>query len=535
MKIEPVYDAVIAGAGHNGLIAACYLAMGGLRVLVLEKRAVIGGATHSEAVFPGIDARLSVYSYLVSLLPQKILTDLGIRFETLQRVIASYTPVERGGQHQGLLISNVSEAATRESFRALTGSDAEYERYREMEALIAAFARRIWPTYLEPLRSREAMRAMLRAPEERKAWDYLVERPLSALIEDHLQDDAVRGMVFTDAKIGVLTWSDDPSLLQNRTFLYHVTGQGTGIWRVPRGGMGALVDALHEKALSLGVHIQTSAEVVRVEHSPGGSGVYFRLGDQEAAVKARWVLFNTSSDVVNRCLPGAFAEEQVEGSVLKMNMVLRRLPAVKGRRVSAREAFAGTLHIDEGYEQMRVSYQNALGAPPAGGFAGAAVPGEMYCHSLTDPSILSPELQAQGFHTLTLFGLDVPYHWFTGDNESVKAALAGRYLDALNCYLEEDVRDCLAFDANGRPCLDVKSPLDLERDLSLPRGNIFHGSLTWPFSENEDETGAWGVETNYKNVLICGSSARRGGAVSGIPGHNAAMKVLSAGGNDHLT
>ena len=109
----------------------------------------------------------------------------------------------------------------------------------------------------------------------------------------------------------------------------------------------------------------------------------------------------------------------------------------------------------------------------------------------------------------------------------MKTELTGKFVAAINDFIEGDLADCLALDAHGNPCLEAKSPLDLEASLGLPKGNIFHGNLTWPFAERDEEAGTWGVETKYENVLICGSSARRGGAVSGIPGHNAAMQVLS--------
>ena len=517
-----IYDAVIVGAGHNGLIAACYLARAGLRVLILEKNESIGGATASKHTFAGIDARVSVYSYLISLLPAKILDDLGIRLEIRRRAIASYTPLLKNGSPKGLLISNVSEETTRQSFYELTGDDREFLRYKELQAKLAIFAQKVWPTLLAPLESKQAMRAQFRTRQEREIWDYLVEKPLSALIENHLSDDTVRGVVFTDAKIGVPTYPDDPTLLQNKTFLYHIIGQGTGEWRVPVGGMGALVDALREKALAAGVAIQTSAEVVKVEHGLPDSGVVFIQGEQEVSVSARFVLFNTSSDIANRCLPGVFHEEQIPGSVYKINMMLKKLPRLKDARVSTADAFTGTFHLYEGYEYMQAAYQDARN-----GRRKERISGEMYCHSLTDPSILSKDLQEQGYQTLTLFGLDVPYDWFLKDNTGVKTELTGKFVAAINDFIEGDLADCLALDANGNPCLEAKSPLDLEASLGLPKGNIFHGNLTWPFAERDDEAGTWGVETKYENVLICGSSARRGGAVSGIPGHNAAMQVLS--------
>ena len=522
MNKPTVYDAVIVGAGHNGLVAACYLARAGLRVLVLEKNETVGGATSSQYTFAGLEARLSVYSYLISLLPGKILKDLDISLEIRSRAVASYTPAERGGQPRGLLISNRSERVTRQSFRDWTGDEREYEGYRKLQERLALFARKVWPTLLAPLPSKAALRAQFRTPEETKVWDYLVEQPLAALIEDHLSDDLVRGLVFTDAKIGVPTYPEDPSLLQNRTFIYHIIGQGTGEWRVPVGGMGALVDALHDRALAAGATLETSAEVVQVEHGLPTSEVSYLQNGQMQTVGARFVLFNVASDIANRCLPGAYAETQVPGSVYKINMMLKTLPQLKDSRISPVEAFSGTFHIYEGYEHLRAAYQNAQ----AGRF-NDPVSGEMYCHSLTDPSILSPELQRQGYQTLTLFGLDVPYDWFRRDNAGMKARLTGAYLEAINDFIQGDIRDCLARDADGNLCVEAKSPLDLESGLGLPRGNIFHGNLTWPFAENEDDAGTWGVETNYENVLICGSSAKRGGAVSGIPGHNAAMAVLN--------
>lgn len=521
MKSESFYDAVVVGAGHNGLIAACYLAQAGLRVLMLEKNDTIGGATASKNIFPGMDARISVYSYLISLLPKKILSDLGLRFEMRQRAIASYTPVEKGGKTRGLLISNVSEEVTRQSFIEFCGDDREYLRYKNFAAQVGIFAQKIWPTLLAPLLSRDALQKRFQTAAERRIWEYLIEKPLSHLIEEHLSDDSLRGAVFTDAKIGVPTFPEDPSLLQNRTFIYHILGQGTGAWNVPVGGMGALVDLLKGKAQALGVVIKTSVEVLKVDPSIPTSEVLFLEGEKDTRVNAHFVLFNTSSDIVNRCLPGAYAEKQVDGSVFKINMLLKKLPTLKDPRVSAWDAFTGTLHINEGYENMKTSYQNAVR-----GLRMDLMPGEMYCHSLTDPSILSKALQEKGYQTLTLFGLDMPYPWFEKDNARVKAEITQKYLHALDAYIEGDFLECLARDAQGNLCIEVKSPLDLEASLGLPRGNIFHGNLTWPFAENEEEVGTWGVETKYANVFVCGSSARRGGAVSGIPGHNAAMKIL---------
>src|SRR5262249_18564973 len=151
MSIKPKYDVVILGAGHNGLVAAAYLARAGLSVLLLEKNDYIGGATTSKQLFPDYDARLSRYSYLVSLLPDKIIQDLGLNLELRSRATASFTPYQRDGAHRGLLLSNLSEAVSRASLCELTGNDLEFEQLKRFYALARIFADQVWDTMLRPL------------------------------------------------------------------------------------------------------------------------------------------------------------------------------------------------------------------------------------------------------------------------------------------------------------------------------------------------------------------------------------------------
>jgi phytoene dehydrogenase-like protein len=138
-------------------------------------------------------------------------------------------------------------------------------------------------------------------------------------------------------------------------------------------------------------------------------------------------------------------------------------------------------------------------------------------------------------HTLTLFGLHAPARLFAADPEGAKEALLRATLAQLDEVLAEPLADCLALDADGRPCLEAKSPLDLEREVGLPGGHIFHRDLSWPYAEDASDdaagdvtgaTGRWGVGTGCANVYLCGAGAVRGGGVSGVPGHNAAMAVL---------
>ncbi|WP_333768142.1 phytoene desaturase family protein [Streptomyces sp. IBSBF 2435] len=507
------YDAVVVGGGHNGLVAAAYLARAGRRVLVVERLGAVGGAAVSSRAFNGLDARLSRYSYLVSLLPRKIVDDLGLDFAVRRRRISSYTPY--GGT--GLLVDAQDAARTRAGFARLTGGDREYEAWERFYAMTRRVAEAVFPTLTGPLPSRAELERRVGDPD---TWSALFERPLGEAVEAAFTDDTVRGIVLTDALIGTFTHAHDPSLRQNRCFLYHVIGGGTGDWDVPVGGMGAFTDALAAAARAAGAEIVTGTEVTAIEADGVRAALTFADG---RTVEARDVLVNASPYTLAGLLGEQRPVPAPEGAQLKVNMLLRRLPRLRDTSVDPREAFAGTFHIAEGYSALQTAYEQA-----AAGRVPDAPPSEIYCHSLTDPSILSPELAGQGTHTLTLFGLHAPARLFAADPAGTKDALLRATLAQLDAVLAEPLADCLALDADGRPCIEAKSPLDLEREVGLPGGHIFHRDLSWPYAEEgaADAMGRWGVGTPYANVYVCGAGAVRGGGVSGVPGHNAAMAVL---------
>src|SRR3954466_11401128 len=170
-KIKSRYDVVILGAGHNGLVAASYLGRAGLSVLLLEKNDYIGGATTSQKVFPDYDARLSRYSYLVSLFPEKIIRDLGLKLELRRRTTGSFTPFLKDGQQGGLLLSNVSEETSERSMFELTGNRNEYEQLKKFYQLSRVFAEQSWDSMLEPLLSKEEFKRRFQEDDiSRAAW-----------------------------------------------------------------------------------------------------------------------------------------------------------------------------------------------------------------------------------------------------------------------------------------------------------------------------------------------------------------------------
>lgn len=325
----------------------------------------------------------------------------------------------------------------------------------------------------------------------------------------------------TDALIGTFARLGDPALAQNRCFLYHVIGDQTGAWKVPVGGMGALSTALERAARAAGAEIRTSAEVTGID--PDGE-VRAREADVEYAVGAEYILANMSPATLARLL-GDAAADLPEGAQLKINMVLSRLPRLRDRGVSPRDAFTGTFHVNEGYAALDAAYAQA-----AAGHIPVLPPCEAYCHSLTDDSILSPQLAASGAHTMTVFGLHMPARLFRADPDAARDEALRATLRSIDAVLAEPLEECLLRDGDGRPCLEVKTPVDLEAEAGLPGGHIFHDDLSWPWADDPADVGRWGVETAHPRLLVCGAGARRGGGVSAIGGHNAAMAILRGPG-----
>ena len=461
----------------------------------------------------------------MSLLPARITDDLGAAVRLARRPYSSYTPDPATAGRTGLLV----------------GPDCTFDAIgaHDDERAFAAFYRRcrlvterLWPTLLEPLRTREQARREVvdgGDPEAAAAWRAMVDRPIGDAIADAIGNDLVRGVVATDALIGTFARLDDPSLQQNVCFLYHLLGGGTGEWHVPVGGMGAVSAALAAAAVAQWSRNRHRRRGLRSRSERRGALPPSTTTSTWCAADSCWPASH------RRCWPACWASRRrhrLHGAQVKVNMVLRRLPRLRDDSVTPEQAFGGTLHVNETWTQLDAAYSRA-----AAGALPDPLPCEIYCHSLTDPTILSPALRASGAATLTVFGLHTPHSLF-GDDEPalVRAALTDAVLNSLNCVLAEPIQEVLMNDANGLRCIETTTTLDLEHALGMTGGNIFHGALRWPFADDDDplDTAArrWGVATAHERILLCGSGARRGGAVSGIGGHNAAMAVLAAASSD---
>jgi phytoene dehydrogenase-like protein len=504
----------VVGGGHNGLVAAAYLARAGRRVQVLERLDHVGGAAVSAHAFDGVDARLSRYSYLVSLLPRRIIDELGARVRLVRRRYSSYTPDPSTAGRTGLLIGPQSTFAAIGAGDDEAGVDEFYRRCRVVTS-------RLWPTLTQPLRTRDEAR---RHVADDEAWRFMVDEPIGHAITAAVSNDVVRGVLATDALIGTFARTDDPSLAPNICFMYHLLGGGTGDWDVPVGGMGAVSGALAAAAAGHGAEIVTGAEVLAID--PDGEVRYRRDGD-EHTVHADHVLANVTPVVLARLL-GEPEPALAPGAQIKVNLMLRRLPRLRDDSVTPEQAFGGTFHINETYSQLDTAYIRA-----DHGLVPEPLPCEIYCHSLTDPSILSDRLRESGAQTLTVFGLHTPHKLVANaEPDRMRDTLTSAALNSLNSVLAEPIQDVLMEDSAGRLCIEAKTTWDLEQSLGMTAGNIFHGALQWPFASDDEplETPAqrWGVATAHDRIMLCGSGSRRGGAVSGIGGHNAAMAVLES-------
>jgi len=361
------------------------------------------------------------------------------------------------------------------------------------------------------------------------AWRALFEQPLSLTLEQSFDSDLVRGIVLTDGLIGTFARADEPSLRQNRCLLYHVIGNGTGDWDVPVGGMGAITASLADVAAAGGAELVCGAEVLAAD--PAGE-VRYRRGDAEHRVHGDHLLANISPDTLAGLLGepvdellGELAGDRPEGAQLKVNMVLSRLPRLRDTSVDPKAAFAGTFHVNEGYRQLADAYAEA-----AAGRIPALPPCEIYCHSLTDPSIVGAGERAAGAQTLTLFGLHLPARLFAGRNDAARAEALAATLASLDSALAEPIEDCLLRDANGKPCVEAKTRSTWSASSACRPGTSSTGTCPGPTppTPSGSVAGGWRPGTTACCSAALAPRAAAGSAASGAQRRDGGTRPLSA-------
>jgi phytoene dehydrogenase-like protein len=488
--VATAYDVTVVGGGHHGLVAAAYLARAGLSVLILERRDRVGGAIASIDTFPGHPVSVSRYAALGAPLPVQLAADLDLDVPLRSQARQPDPPAD-------------AEAWT--SF----GDD--------LDALLAALA----PTLLQPLPTERMVRDQVPA----EVWDDLVVQPLGGALERRFQDDAVRGLLAGDALGAGLSSLHDPALTQNRSFLYRSLGRLADQWQVPEGGPAALGDALTRAATKAGAEIVTGAGVSAIRGSDDEAEVTWHRGGESGTVRSRHVLGDVAPWVL-RILMGEGEDPDTKpvGSSLFVNLLLDRLPAV-GSGIDPRVAFASTTYVCTEPARLEEAYATAVDAQLP-----ILLPLRVECPSLTDAAVLhdAPE----GHHVLAVVASHVPASLFDRDHEARKAEAVDRALETLNQHLAEPITDCLTRDPSGQPCIAATTPQETEVELAMPGGHLSHGDLDWPWAPNrarlETPAQQWGVQTDLGSVLVCGAGARRGGALCGVAGHNAAQAVLAS-------
>ena len=268
-------------------------------------------------------ARVSKYSYLVSLLPPAIARDLAIDVPLARRRVASYTP-DPADPRRALVIPSNDEQSLAANIENFTGSAKEAAAWQRFYARTTAMAEVMFPSLTKPLVSREDMKARIDAAD----WSDFVERPLGEVLEHTFEDDVIRGLVFTDGLIGTFADAHEDSLHQNICFLYHVIGQGTGQWDVPVGGMGAITAQLADRVRSAGGVVRTGVEVIAIAEDGEHVSVTTRAGDDEVIYTARTLAANCAPGVLAklRGLETATISDRDGGAQVKVNMLLSRLP-----------------------------------------------------------------------------------------------------------------------------------------------------------------------------------------------------------------
>ncbi len=523
------YDAIIVGAGHNGLVTAAYLARAGKRVLVLERRPVVGGACVTEETFPGF--KVSTAAYVNSLFRPEIIRDLKLAdhgFAVLERNPSSFTPFPDGRY----LILGPDGASNRREIAKFSARDAE--NYPKYEAMLERVADVIEPTLLmtPPNLLRPGLRDLWRLFQLGRAFRKMgpgmgeavevLTGPARTILDRWFESDEVKATLATDAVIGALAAPSMPGTAY--VLFHHVMGETNGkrgVWAYVKGGMGGLTQALAAAARRHGAEIRTDAEVARIDVR-GGAVTGVTLADGEE-LRARVVASNADANVTfnrlidSRLLPPAFAEAvgriDYSSASLKINVALSELPEFTACPGGPGPQHRGTIHVCPDMDYLERAYDDAKYGRPS----------ERPILECTIPSVVDPTVAPPGKHLMSMFIQYAPYNLRGGKTwDELKEGFADRCFDLLNEYAPNFKRSVV-----GR---QVLSPLDLERVFGLTGGNIFQGSMGLnQLFFLRPVVGSAGYRTPVRGLYLCGSAAHPGGGVIGAAGLNAARVILGKG------
>jgi phytoene dehydrogenase-like protein len=509
------YDAIVVGSGHNGLIAAAYLSKAGKRVLVLERRGVIGGATVTEEPWPGY--RLSTCSYVCSLLLPEVIKDLDLRRHgyDVRALDPQYFVPFPDGRH---LFSFLDGPKTKEQIRKFSEKDASaYEAYWTMWDRIIA---RMRPLLTGSSPTVEEIERAFDGPQGERDWETLTRASVAELLDEYFESEEVKAPLCVGGVIGTNAGPRDPGTAYVK--YHHIIGNlegHQGAWGFVRGGMGAVAGAIASSAKAHGAEILTEAEVAQIEIRDGAArGVHLADG---RFFEADVILSNADP---HRTFLGMVGEEHLpaelvdgvkgtdtKGSVVKVLLALGELPdftTLPGREVGPQHT--GAVVINPSIDYLQRAWEDCQqGRPSEKPFM------EGYIQSATEEGLAPP-----GKHTMSLFCQYAPYELDEGTWDERRDEIGANIIETFAEYAP-NLPDAIEH-------IEVLGPRDIETRIGITGGNIFHGEiLPERMFEGRPAPGYSGYRTPVENLYLCGAGAWPGGAVFGAPGRNCAMEVLT--------
>ena len=525
---QKIWDAVIVGGGHNGLVAAAYLARADLNVLVLEQREVLGGACVTEEIFPGF--KISTAAYLCSLLNPRIIQELELArhdYRVFAKDPTFFTPFPDGRY----LFMWQNREKTCQEIAKFSKKDAErFPLYEDFIERLSRFVEQLFlktPPDLINTRARDLFSLSSLGwgfsslgPEEKKGLLDLFTRSAADFLDSWFESEELKATLVTDGVIGANAGPRSPGTAY--ILLHHVMGQiegQRGVWGFVRGGMGAVSQALASAAREGGATIRTSAPVERILVDDGqASGVVLEKGEE---IRARMVVSNADPKrtflglIEERELGSEFVSQVraigMKGCSMKINLALDGLPNFKVLPGSSLMSHhRTTMHICPTVDYLERAWDDAKYGQPS----------RRPLLEMTIPTAYDHSLAPRGKHIMGIFLQYTPYDLREGQwSEATKEAYADRVLD----LVEEEAPGFKSLVMDRQ----VLSPLDLETRFGLTGGNIFHGEMNLGQLFAFRPLPGWSqYRTPVRNLYLCGSGTHPGGGVMGSPGYNASRQIL---------